>query len=649
MKKSWIIRLSALGVVLGIGPGVGGATSAAPPQRVIIISWDGAADWVVDRLLLEGRLPNVARLAKEGVRAEYCQPAFPSKTAPGHAALWTGVYSDVNGVSGNLVPLLPRAEHTLLEQRSGFDAVSLRAEPLYVTAARAGKNVAALSATHSSPATRWFQDLPGGVPPGRYRSFSGFDSSIADDRVWDGGNLQPAQGWPVLPDHRGEAREMVLRVADATFYGLAYDDPADPKEGFDTLLLRQGSKDGARARAECTLKPAEAEESVRRFSPRFRISRGAVVGYTYFRLFSLEPGGWMVLYQRAAHGLQAAASTEETRAYLDAYGGFHAAPFDAYTAGKLGPPLAEGGDGTAERRLLECIRLDCEFLKRGTRFALQQWSPDLLHHYVPWTDAAGHTWMGVLDPDSSRYDAALAGKLWPFYAQVFALQDEWLGDIRAAAGPQAVLCLVSDHGMEGVGKRFTPNAVLEQAGLLARTPAGGLDLARTKICAPPWADYFLTVNGTEWKDGVVPSAEREAVLRAATQALLAAVDPETGQKIVKRVLRPSDEPGLGMGGPAGGDLYLDLAPGYTPSARAGGPVVEPVAARIGAGVHGFLPLRPKMHSIFYLAGEGVAAGQRLPGMRQIDVAPTLARLLGVPAPKDARGRVLEAALMNGGR
>src|SRR5437870_3531990 len=85
--------------------GLAGTAQTAPARRAIIVSWDGAANWVVDRLLAEGRLPNVARLAKMGVRAEYCTPAYPSKTFPGHAALWTGAYGDVNGITNNDTPL----------------------------------------------------------------------------------------------------------------------------------------------------------------------------------------------------------------------------------------------------------------------------------------------------------------------------------------------------------------------------------------------------------------------------------------------------------------------------------------------------------------------------------------------------------------
>lgn len=620
---------------------LGAAVCAAPAQRAVIVSWDGAADWVVDRLLDEGKLPNVARLARMGVRAKHCVPAFPSKTACGHAAIWTGAYSDVNGISGNSVPILPRAEHTLLEQRSGFSSASLLAEPLFVTAAKAGKRVVVLSATQSYPPDPWVKALQdANVPSDRFVSFSGFESPIEAGKIWDGQNLRPAEGWTPLPPHNEAPREFSFTVGDTAFHALVYDDPSDPMAGMDTVLLRQGSKAAAEAVATATLKPAEAGENTRRWSPRFRVTRGDLFGYAYFRLFALAPDGTMTLYQRSVNGLRGAASRTETERYLEAYGGVYAAPFDSYESGALGPTLWQNGDGRAERRLLEAIRLDVEFLKRGTRYALRRWNPDLLFHYTPWSDSAGHTWMGVLDPGSPRYDRAVAGRLWPYYAQVFALQDAWLGEIIDAAGQGAVVCLVSDHGMEGVGKTFSPNAVLEKSGLLARATDGAIDLARTKIAAPPWGDYFVSVNGADWKNGIVAAQEREAVLRAATDALLAATDPETGRRVVTAVFRPGQVLDLGIGGAAGGDLYLDLAPGYVPTSQLLAQAVETRPSPIGTGMHGFFPLRQRMQAICYLGGAGVARGRQIPGIRQIDIAPTLARLLGIPAPKDARGHVL---------
>ncbi len=451
-----------------------------------------------------------------------------------------------------------------------------------------------------------------------------------------------------LPAHDGAAKSFPATIGDTKFTISVFDDPSDPVRGFDSVLIRQpDGKNGISA----VLKPRPAADDTRGFSPRFPVTRvfpgqGELFGYAYFRLFALDPvTGSMTLFQRAVNGIRGTASLAERHAYLDAYGGFHSMPFDPYKAGALGKTLWQGGDGEAERRLVEIARLDTEFLARGSRFALKRYNPDLVFHYTPTIDGAGHTWMGLLDPDSPRYDPQVAAKLMPFYEQMYKLQDDWLGDIIDAAGPKAAVCLVSDHGMAGVGKTFSPNAVLESAGLLARTADGkGIDLARTKICAPTWGDYFVAVNGTDWKGGVVTFAERETVLRQATDALLAARDPQTGQPIVTRVFRPSEIVGLGIGGTAGGDLYLDVAPGYVPRTGLQAGVVTSDTSTLGSGVHGFFPLRTKMQAIFFLGGAGVAKGRQIAGVRQIDVAPTLSRLLGIPAPASATGHIVGEAL-----
>ncbi|MNY39739.1 hypothetical protein D3C86_1744410 [compost metagenome] len=53
-----------------------------------------------------------------------------------------------------------------------------------------------------------------------------------------------------------------------------------------------------------------------------------------------------------------------------------------------------------------------------------------------------------------------------------------------------------------------------------------------------------------------------------------------------------------------------------------------------------------MHAVCYMAGPGLKKGVVLPPIRTIDVAPTLAKLMGIPAPAQATGRVLTEVLAN---
>jgi predicted AlkP superfamily pyrophosphatase or phosphodiesterase len=56
-----------------------------------------------------------------------------------------------------------------------------------------------------------------------------------------------------------------------------------------------------------------------------------------------------------------------------------------------------------------------------------------------------------------------------------------------------------------------------------------------------------------------------------------------------------------------------------------------------AGSHGYLASDPEMDAIFIASGYGVRAGARLEKVQTIDVAPTIAELLGVALPT-AKGK-----------
>ncbi|MCP4656416.1 MAG: hypothetical protein GY856_13465 [bacterium] len=640
------ISILSVSLLALLGPALGDPALADPAPtpaspRLVLVSWDGAADWVVDRLLAEGRLPHLARLAARGVAAEHSLSSYPSKTAVGHAALWTGCWSDCNGITANDVLVPPAAEHTLLEIRNGFRSEALLAEPLFVTAARAGKKVVVLTATQYHPPTRHLESLRrAGVPDGRYLTFSGFESEIAARAMLDAAALRPAGAdWGDAPRRLGEARELRFSVGDTRFRALVFDDPDDPTDGFDTVLVRR--QDGA----EALLKPRPAEREPAGWSASFRVRRGELRGNTFFRLFELSPdGSSLALYQRQANALQGAHTAEQLAAYQAACSGFYDDPFWGYRDGWFGRPLLDGGDGTAEDRILEIVAFDTELLKRGTRFAFTHWQPDVLFHYSPMTDSAGHSWCGLVDPRNPGHDPRMAAKIWPYYARVFQELDSWLGEIMELASPETIVALVSDHGMAGVSRNFHLNRALEQAGLLARTDSGRIDLARTRVLAYD-SGFFVRVNDRAFKGGIVGPEDRGEVLAAAAEALLEARDPETGRHVVHRLFWPQELPGLGIDGPWTGDLYVDLAPGYQPATELATRLVTPTRWPWGEGEHGYWPMRRAMHAIFYAMGPGLREGVLVPPIRIIDVAPTLSYLMGIPAPPQARGELVDRMLL----
>ena len=92
-----------------------------------------------------------------------------------------------------------------------------------------------------------------------------------------------------------------------------------------------------------------------------------------------------------------------------------------------------------------------------------------------------------------------------------------------------------------------------------------------------------------------------------------------------------------------GDLVLAAKEGYAFSLEATGDDLVVANPNPSAVAHGFLSTEPKMNAIFVAAGAGIKAGARVTNVANIDVAPTMARLLGVPL-ENPSGRVLEGVL-----
>jgi hypothetical protein len=74
---------------------------------------------------------------------------------------------------------------------------------------------------------------------------------------------------------------------------------------------------------------------------------------------------------------------------------------------------------------------------------------------------------------------------------------------------------------------------------------------------------------------------------------------------------------------------LEAAPGFYFSDRMEGPAVrDSVKDR---GTHGHLPTRAGLEAAFIAVGQEIAAGKNLGRVSLKQIAPTLARLMGLPA------------------
>ncbi|MGI8574740.1 MAG: alkaline phosphatase family protein [Egibacteraceae bacterium] len=154
--------LSLVFILTMLAAGLSPVLADEQPPVLVYITWDGTPSRLVDRLFDEERMPNLQRLIDSGAYVRRSVGNWPSITPAGHAALWTGAYSSVNGISTNMPNVLTDEERSEdgADTRYGpvtaygpspFSAENLLVEPIWVTAARDGRTTTAVSVTHASP------------------------------------------------------------------------------------------------------------------------------------------------------------------------------------------------------------------------------------------------------------------------------------------------------------------------------------------------------------------------------------------------------------------------------------------------------------------------------------------------------------------
>lgn len=195
-----------------------------------------------------------------------------------------------------------------------------------------------------------------------------------------------------------------------------------------------------------------------------------------------------------------------------------------------------------------------------------------------------------------------------------------------ARGPlrgRVALFVVGDTAFASLHSVISPNAVLAEAGLVV--PAPNATVQRWSAFARPSGALALVHARTE----------EDAML--ARRALEAAARSSDGFRIVgaDELIARGADPEAWFG--------LEARPGFGFSLAIAGPLLRPSADR---GVAGYLDPPGGVTPAFVASGAGIRSALRYPVLRQIDVAPTIARLLDLSL-GDADGRPLVGALVAG--
>ncbi len=233
----------------------------------------------------------------------------------------------------------------------------------------------------------------------------------------------------------------------------------------------------------------------------------------------------------------------------------------------------------------------------GALFLWQRYSPDLLLLHLVFYDHQAHHY-GPLARESlaavEQTDYEI-GRMW---------------DVAQEDG-NVTLVVLSDHGFVPVSRDAAPLVVLLDEGLFTKKADGSLELKRLGAihAGGSFAIYWLEE----------PKPDDRRRLEKAIRRL------EASGAVAEIVDRGRLER---LGADPDAELILEAAPDHYFSDRFRAPEVrEAVEDR---GTHGNLPSTPGLEAAFIAVGPGVAAGKKLGRIELAQVAPTLARLLGLP-------------------
>ncbi|MCW3818484.1 alkaline phosphatase family protein [Micromonospora sp. DR5-3] len=266
-----------------------------------------------------------------------------------------------------------------------------------------------------------------------------------------------------------------------------------------------------------------------------------------------------------------------------------------------------GGD--CSRRVDDIVKvINGEPVKSGATMVTAPKIPDLMAVYCDALDAIGH--------EGGDHDPRIPGALADLDAQIGRIvQATKDADIFG----RTTFVITGDHGMTTFTKGFGTQVIdaIAKAGYKA-------ELLGTGKTPKPDTDAVIVVGGIGSLH-LVGAAKNDPQAVAKIKATLEATPH------VSQVFDKAAQQAMHMS-PRFGELVIEPEPGWS----IGGDPAGGVAGRHGATTELHVPL--------VLSGAGVLPGVHPVDPHHVDIAPTIAALLGIQPPSGAQGRVLSESI-----
>ncbi|HSB02010.1 MAG TPA: alkaline phosphatase family protein [Anaerolineales bacterium] len=651
-------------------------------SKVIFFASDGMRPDLMEKYAAEGAMPTYSALMAAGVRGDNGMvQSFPPNTGVGWYTMATGTYPSEHGSTNNTYH---RTGEGNFNNRTSFSALgTLQADTLAAAAERAGKKVAQIN---------WVGGANSGIV-GPTVDFVNFFSTrgvlaaplnateqagaAAFGISYQVAAFAPAGGWTNVPagDPVAPAQQTALTVATSfssqnptrVYDAYIYDSVVDGTAKYDHVILVRSAaaKDGNQKSVDLAVGDFK-EIKLRGADGLIGARAGQTAGF-YVKLISLASDlSSFKLYFTSVERVIATCGTAACNA-LPA-GGAGEDRLEKYIADNL-PSFVSADFAPLEARIIDEETyvqqgrdLEKAFSDAVLNYILGTLQPatDLAFVGYPVTDEFSHQFMALVTPtdidgNPNPYYDDLEGNGTPdgriavregYIRSAYAEADAYLALARSYL-PTATVFAGSDHGFAPQWYAVNAAKVLSDAGLQApEQPSNCRAAATTNLAKACWAGGTAQV----YVNTTLPAGTTYAQVRAAiVNAFQSLTDPaHPGAQVVLRVMLKEelrDVDGSDSLHPSrSGDVVVVLRPPYQFDAATPG---QTIAFSQFFGQHGYLPdlvdleHNVNMHATFVAAGAGIRkSSDPIPQVRAIDLAPTIAFLMNIPGPQNARGRIM---------
>ncbi|WP_139368069.1 nucleotide pyrophosphatase/phosphodiesterase family protein [Priestia abyssalis] len=618
-------------------------------QQVILISFDGMRNDLTKKYVNEGKLPHIQKVMQSGVTAEYSTTISPSLTAPSHAAIATGTTPSKTGIVSNQ---WHEAGTSLGNLKDAFHA-ELGVSPLWIEARKQGKKTATVAFAGANPKVEKQGDY-----------------SIYYGDTWSESRLetlafQKAKGWNQVPDSFSPLKEASFsikleKVKNHVIHVLALDTEDDGHVHYDTFIFSE-------------------DKTIDKKDER---ARGTNWGSLNLKVKENQTAGFSFKFKKLDENVNEAKMyrTAVTSGVIDGPEGFSKDIKERFGFFPVQDDTKAIKKGWITRKEYEDI--STRFVKWVTDVSLyikQTYNPDLLMFYAPQIDHEQHEYL-LADPRQPGYSPEKSKQYMQYVEWSYKLADQVVGQTLDSLGPNESLLIVSDHGMEPAHSLIQPNKVLKDAGLLVLDKNGKINHEKTKayaVASGSAAHVYINLNKRE-KGGSVTEQEYKAIESQVMELFKEEkVELPNSKEVIQynidqiinsvkqdgldisflqertkeiygafihkdihpygKVINTSGTDKKKVGHSHSGDILLMAAPGYVMGSGFSS-LVKPAEE---LGTHGGDPKRKELRPIFMATGHQIAEERTIPPVSNLDVAPTVYKLLGLELPSFVEGKPIE--------